>query len=133
MSLNKVIMIARLTRDPQLSYLPSQTSVVEFGVAHNRKYKVNGEQREDVCFAECKAYGKTADGIKQWFSKGTEIGIDGRLGYEQWEDKQGQKRSKNIIIVERWTFGSGGERRQEGQQEDAKEYNPGVNEDGIPF
>ena len=57
---NRVLLLGRLTRDPQLKYLPSQTSVCEFGLATSRKFKgANGEDREDVCFVECAAFGKT--------------------------------------------------------------------------
>ena len=68
---NKVILVGNLTRDPQLSYLPSQTAVVEFGIATNRKWKAqDGQQREEVCFVDCRAFGKPAETINKYCKKG---------------------------------------------------------------
>jgi single-strand DNA-binding protein len=94
--------MGHMTRDPQLKYLPSQTPVVEFGLATNRKWKdANGQDREDVCFVECAAFGKQAEVINQYCQKGRPLHIDGRLKYDQWEDKQGGgKRSKLSVVVE---------------------------------
>jgi single-strand DNA-binding protein len=59
-NVNRVILIGNLTRDPQLRYLPSQMAVAEFGLAINHKYKTaSGEQREEVCFIDCTAFGKS--------------------------------------------------------------------------
>ena len=101
-SFNRVIQMGNLTRDPQLKYLPSQTPVVEFGLATNRKWKdSNGQDREDVCFVECAAFGKQAEVINQYCQKGRPLLVEGRLKYDQWEDKQsGGKRSKLSVVVE---------------------------------
>ncbi len=112
-SFNKVILMGNLTRDPQLSYLPSQTPVVELGLAVNRKYCTNdGQTREDVCFIDCRAMGKQAETINQYFKKGTPILIDGRLDFDQWEDQAGNKRSKHRVFIERFSFVSGQENQQ---------------------
>jgi single-strand DNA-binding protein len=105
-SYNKVLLMGNLTRDPQLKYLPSQTAVCEFGVACNRKYKLqSGEQREEVTFVDCSAFAKTAELINQYFSKGKPIFIEGRLKYDQWEDKQGGgKRSRLSVHVDNFQF-----------------------------
>jgi single-strand DNA-binding protein len=105
-SYNKVLLMGNLTRDPQLKYLPSQTAVVDFGVACNRKYKTqSGEQREEVTFVDCSAFGRTAEVINQYFTKGKPIFIEGRLRYEQWEDKQGGgKRSRLSVHVDNFQF-----------------------------
>jgi single-strand DNA-binding protein len=105
-SFNKVLLMGNLTRDPQLKYLPSQTAVAEFGVACNRKFKsAQGEDREEVTFVDCSAFGKTGELINQYFTKGKPIFIEGRLKYDQWEDKQGGgKRSKMSVIVENFQF-----------------------------
>ena len=101
-SFNRVILMGHMTRDPQLKYLPSQTPVVEFGLATNRKWKdSNGQDREDVCFVECAAFGKQAEVINQYCQKGRPLLVEGRLKYDQWEDKQGGgKRSKLSFVVE---------------------------------
>jgi single-strand DNA-binding protein len=105
-SFNQVILLGNLTRDPQLKYLPSQTPVAEFGLACNRKFKgPNGEDREDVTFVECAAFGKQAEVIHQYVTKGRPIFIQGRLKFDSWEDKQGGgKRSKLSVVVEQFQF-----------------------------
>ncbi len=120
-NLNKVLLMGNLTRDPQLKYLPSQTPVVEFGVAVNRRWKgPNGEDREETTFVDCSAFAKTAEVINQYFTKGKPIFIEGRLKFDSWEDKQGGgKRSKLTVVIENFQFiggregggaGGGGER-----------------------
>ena len=118
-SYNKVIMAGNLTRDPELSYLPSQMAVVDFGLAVNHRWrdKQTGQQRENVCFIDCRCFGKQAETLKQYMAKGRSILIEGRLDLDTWEGKDGQKRSKHRIFVERFTFlGSGQGGGQGGQQ-----------------
>ena len=100
-SFNKVILMGNLTRDPQMKYLPSQTAVVEFGVACNRRYKTaQGEAKEEVTFVDCTSFGKQAEVINQYFTKGKPIFIEGRLKYDSWEDKQGGgKRSSKLALI----------------------------------
>lgn len=116
-SYNKVLLMGNLTRDPQLRTLPnSQNSVADFGLAVSRKFKgSDGQMREDVAFIDCTAFGRTGEVIKQYFAKGKPIFIEGRLKFDQWEDKQGGgKRSKLTVVVESFEFvggrdGPGGE------------------------
>jgi len=104
-SFNRVIMMGRLTRDPQLSYLPSQTPVVEFGLASSRRWKgQDGEQREETCFISCQAFGRMAENISKFFKKGRPILIEGRLNFDQWEAQDGTKRSRHRIHVDNFTF-----------------------------
>src|SRR5271170_3348755 len=124
-SFNKVLLMGNLTRDPQLKYLPSQTAVAEFGIACNRRFKsAQGEDREEVTFVDCAAFGKTGELINQYFTKGKPIFIEGRLKLDQWEDKQGGgKRSKMSVVVENFQFvggrdgGGGGGGAQESSPE----------------
>src|SRR5271168_1544362 len=108
-SVNRVTLIGNLTRDPQLKYLPNQTAVAEFGIAMNRKFKsASGEDREEVTFVDCSAFGRTGEVINQYFQKGKPIFIEGRLKYDSWEDKQGGgKRSKMSVVVENFQFVGG--------------------------
>src|SRR2546423_9444767 len=101
-SYNKVILLGNLTRDPQLKYLPSQTAVVEFGMAMNRKDKTqSGEMKEEVTFIDCSAFGRTAEVINQYCHKGNLLFVEGRLKYDTWEDKQGGgKRSKVTVHID---------------------------------
>ena len=105
-SFNKVLLMGNLTRDPQLKYLPSQMAVAEFGIACNRKFRTQaGEDREEVTFVDITAFGKTGELINQYFTKGKPIFIEGRLKYDQWEDKNGGgKRSRLTVVAENFQF-----------------------------
>ncbi len=105
---NKVILVGNLTRDPQLSFLPSQTPVCEFGLAVNRRWRgQNGEQRESTCFIDCRLYGKRAETFNQYLAKGKPVLVEGRLELDTWESPDGQKRSKHRINVENFEFMGG--------------------------
>lgn len=115
-NLNKVLLMGNLTRDPQLSYLPSQTPVVEFGMAMNRRYKKqDGSQGEDTCFVDCQMFGKRAETVNKYFKKGDPIFVEGRLRYDQWE-KDGRRHSRLRVFVENFEFiGRGGQGNQGNQ------------------
>jgi single-strand DNA-binding protein len=106
MRFNRVVLTGHLTRDPELRYLPSQKSVASFGMANNRKWRTeSGEDREEVLFVDCSAFGKLGELISQKFTKGDPILIEGRLKLDQWDDKNGGgKRSKLSIVVENIDF-----------------------------
>ena len=114
MNYNKVILMGNLTRDPQLSFLPSKTAVVEFGLAINRKWKSkDGEQKEETCFVDCKAFGKQAETINQYLKKGNPLMVEGRLQLSTWEDQSGNKRSKLRVVVENFQFLGKSEKQDE--------------------
>ena len=74
MSYNLVVLMGNLTRDPQLKQLPSGDSVVDFGIAMNRKWKTEkGEEKEEVVFVDCSAFAKTAELIGEYYTKGKPI------------------------------------------------------------
>lgn len=105
-TLNKVMLIGNLTRDPQLKQLPSGTQIAEFGIAVSRRYKTQaGEEREETCFLDCAAFGKHAEVIAQYCAKGKPLFVEGRLKYDVWDDKQGLgRRSKVSVVVENFQF-----------------------------
>jgi single-strand DNA-binding protein len=105
-SFNKVILMGNLTRDPQLKHLPNNLVVAEFGLACNRRYRTAaGEDKEEVAFVDCAAFGRQAETIGQYCTKGKPLFIEGRLKYDSWEDKSGQgKRSKLTVTVENFQF-----------------------------
>ncbi len=108
---NKVILLGNLTRDPQLSYLPSQTAVVEFGLAINRRWTgQDGSQRDDTCFVDCQMYGKRAEVINKYLKKGNPLFVEGRLKFDSWQAQDGSKRSKLRVFVENFEFLGGGQR-----------------------
>ena len=104
-SYNKVILMGHLTRDPELKTLPSQTVVCDFALAVNRRWKdANGGDREEVLFIDCAAFGKTGETIAGNLTKGRPVHIEGRLRLEQWEQEDGQRRSKIRVVVEQFRF-----------------------------
>src|SRR5688500_9691168 len=113
---NRVTLIGNLTRDPETKTLPSGTTLSEFGLAVSRHYKTAaGEEREDTCFLDCTAFGKQAEVIQRFCNKGKPLFVEGRLKYDQWDDKNGGgKRSKISVVVENFQF-LGGPRDGEGQ------------------
>src|SRR5947209_3738853 len=105
-SFNRVTLIGNLTRDPQVKHLPSNTIVAEFGLAMSRRFRTqSGEDREDVCFVDCAAFGKQAEVIQEYCRKGKQLFVEGRLKYDVWDDKAGHgKRSKLSVVVENFQF-----------------------------
>jgi single-strand DNA-binding protein len=105
-SYNRVTLIGNLTRDPQMKFLPSQMAVTEFGLAMNRKFRTaSGEDREEVTFVDITAFGKQAEVLNQYCTKGKLIFIEGRLKFDSWEDKNGGgKRNKLSVVVENFQF-----------------------------
>ena len=110
---SKVIIVGNITRDPELRSTASGTQVCGFSVAVNRNYRdSSGEQKENVSFFDCSAWGKSGELIAQYAKKGSGIMVSGRLDQRSWEDKEGQKRSRVEINVEDFNFiggGNGGE------------------------
>lgn len=103
---SKAIITGNLTRDPELRSTPSGASVCSFSVAVNRTYRdANGENKEDVSFIDCSAWGKLGEMIAQYAKKGSGVLVSGRLSQRSWEDKNGGgKRSRTEIVVEDFNF-----------------------------
>ncbi|MEM7387658.1 MAG: single-stranded DNA-binding protein, partial [Verrucomicrobiota bacterium] len=83
-SVNKVILIGNLTRDPELRYTPKEMAVTELGLAVNRKYRVGDDMREETTFVDITVWGKQAETICKWMKKGRPIYIEGRLQLDSW-------------------------------------------------
>lgn len=99
-SYNKVILAGNLTRDVQVRFLANEKAVANFGVAINRRYKQGDETKEEVTFVDITAWGRTAELCGQYLSKGSSALIEGRLHLESWEDKEGQKRQKLVVVAD---------------------------------
>lgn len=95
-SYNRVILMGNLTRDPELKFLPSGNSVANFGIAMNERYtdRQTGEQKESACFVDVEAWGRQAEVVNEYLSKGSPIFIEGSLKFESWETEDGTKRSR---------------------------------------
>lgn len=142
MSLNKVLLIGNLTRDPQLRYLPSGTAVAEFGIALNRRYRTqDGQQKEEACFVDVTTMGRQAETCAEYLTKGRQALIEGRLQFDQWETQEGQKRSRLKVFAERIQFlGGRGEAapdasRPAGPSRQSEPEAPpeDLNDDNVPF
>jgi len=131
----KVLLIGNLTRDPQLAYLPSQTAVVEFGLAVNRKWTgKDGTKQEETCFIECKAFAGQAETLNKYLSKGRPVLIEGRLSFDSWTAKDGAKRSKHSVVVETFQFlGEATVAKTATIQAEAFEPSDMYENDDIPF
>jgi len=105
-SFNQVILIGNLTRDPELRVTPKGTALCTFGLAVNRSYKdESGNVREEVNFFDIESWGKQAEVISKFMTKGRPIFIQGRLRLDTWDDKTtGQKRNKIKIVLENFQF-----------------------------
>jgi single-strand DNA-binding protein len=105
-NLNKVMLIGNLTRDPELRHTPSGKSVAELGLAINRSWTNDqGQKQEDTTFVDVSVWGRQAEVIQQYVTKGSPIYIEGRLQLDSWDDKAtGQKRSKLRVICENFQF-----------------------------
>lgn len=116
-SFNKVILLGNLTRNPELKYTTSGSAVCEFGIATNRKYNQNNEQKEEVCFIGIVVFGKSGEACNSYLQKGSQAMIEGRLKYEQWEDRDtGKKRSTVRVIADNVQFITTTENNQQRSQ-----------------
>jgi single-strand DNA-binding protein len=103
--INRVTLVGRLTRDPELRHIPSGTAVLELGLA------VNGRQQDEAGnwvdkpnFFDVKVYGRQAETLAQHLQKGRRVGVDGRLDWRSWEAQDGSKRSKVDVVAQNVQF-----------------------------
>ena len=143
---NKVILVGNLTRDPEVRSTPSGQSVTALGMAINRTYMVGGqggqggEKREETTFVDVDMWGRRGEVIAQYLKKGDPIFIEGRLTFRQWDDKDGNKRSKLSVTAENFEFLGG--KRERGDRAPAREASEpapdmgntmGAGIDEVPF
>jgi len=140
-SLNKVLLIGNLTRDPELKYTPQGTAVCDFSIALNEKFKgKDGSWQEKVHYIDIAAWGRTAEVCGEYLKKGRPVFVEGRLNQDRWE-QDGQKRSKIRVTADRVQFlggpqGAGGGRApSEGGAEAPPEAGPepGPGDQEPPF
>ncbi len=108
-NLNKVMLIGNLTRDPELRHTPKGTAVSEISLAINRNWtNEQGQKQEDTTFVEVTLWGRQAEVVQQYVTKGSPIYIEGRLQLDSWDDKEtGKKRSKLRVVGENFQFLAG--------------------------
>ena len=105
-SFNKVLLLGNLTRDPELRVTPKGTSICQFGLAVNRQFKdESGAMRDETTFVDIEAWGKQAELVSKYLTKGSPAFVEGRLKLDTWDDKtSGQKRSKLKVVLENVQF-----------------------------
>ncbi|GAB6071665.1 single-stranded DNA-binding protein [Venenivibrio stagnispumantis] len=100
--LNKVFIIGRLTREPDIRFLPSGMQITSFTIANNRRYKDrDGNWKEDSYFFDIETFGALAERVGRQLEKGTQILIEGSLRQDKWENSAGEKRSRIKIVADR--------------------------------
>ena len=108
-SFNRVMLMGNLTRNPELKYTPSGTAVTDLGLAVNESFKNKaGETVEQTCFVDVVVWGRQAETASEFLTKGSPAFIEGRLQFDQWENQEGEKRSKLRVRAERVQFLSSG-------------------------
>ena len=104
-SLNKVLLIGNLTRDPDVRVMTNGRPVCNFGLALNRSYKdAEGNRKEEVTFVDVECFGPRAEAVGRFFTKGRAIFVEGRLKLDQWESKEGEKRSALRVVLDNFEF-----------------------------
>ena len=123
--LNKILLIGRLTKDPELRYTPSGTAVAKLRMAVNHTYRVKEEKKQEVLYIDVSVFGRSAETVKQYTTKGRELFIEGRLQQDEWTDKNNQKRISYGVVADRFQFlGSGSGRQTTGGEPAGKSRAP---------
>lgn len=127
--LNKVMLLGNVTRNPEVRYIPGRDlPVAKFGLAVNRKTR----DKEETCFIDIVAFGRTAEMCGEYITKGMPILIEGRLSYNTWE-QEGQKRSKHEVVAENIQFVSRRDDRGDSGSSFKEPSADSIDEDDIPF
>ena len=102
---NKVLLMGNLTRDPELKRTSNDMAVAQISIAVNRRFKDRtGEQREETTYVDCESWGKTAETMAKYLAKGRPVFVEGRLKLDQWQDKDGNNRSKLKVVIDNFQF-----------------------------
>ena len=134
MSFNQVTLLGNLTKDPEVKFINDSTAVCNFAVACNERYTDrDGEQQERPMFVDCVAWNKTGEIIGEYFVKGQQILVNGKLQFDQWEDDEGNNRSRHKVNV--FSFAFTGTKADNEKLRDGRGDGDGdeENEDDIPF
>ena len=105
MNINKVILMGRLTADPELKTSSNNVSIVQFTVAVNRRYVSKDSNERQVDFIDCTAFNRNAEFLSKYFRKGSSIIVFGNIQVDVWKDKEGHNRRTTRVIVDELQFG----------------------------
>ena len=104
-SINHVLLLGNLTRDPELRYTPSGTAVCQLGVALNRRWKDQaGEMQQETTFVDVTVWARQAETVAAYLTKGRAVAVEGRLQLDTWETEAGERRSRLKVVAQRVTF-----------------------------
>ena len=106
--LNEVVLSGRLTRDAELRYTPNGTAVTDIIVASNRIWSKDSEKQEEATFVDVTIWGKQAESLAKYMTKGRHVMLTGRLKLNKWETEDGDKRSKLTVTAEKVNLTPGG-------------------------
>jgi len=128
---NRIFLAGNLVRDPEMRYAPSGTAVASFALAVNRRYRQEGELKEEVSYIDVVAFGKVGETSGNYLKKGRAVLIEGRIQQRRWETQEGEKRSKVEVVADRVQFL--GPRREEGAEATPAGPSANIVDDDIPF
>lgn len=121
MSVNKVILIGRLGKDPELRYTQSGSGVANFSLATDRSWKgQDGEKQRETTWHNIVVWGKRAEVVKEYFSKGKQIYIEGRIVNRSYDDKEGNKKYISEVVLEDFAF-IDGDKKESREDDEAPE------------
>ena len=104
-SVNHVMLLGNLTRDPELRYTPSGNAVCQMGVALNRRWKDQaGALQEETTFVDVTVWGRQAETVASYLAKGRAVAVEGRLQLDAWQTESGERRSRLKVVAQRVTF-----------------------------
>jgi single-strand DNA-binding protein len=101
---NHVVLQGHLTADPEVRFLPSGQPVCNMRIAHNHRWKSNGESKEELMFLDAVQYGEQAERHGQYLKKGSPVILQGRLRERRWEEQDGTKRQKVEMVLQAVTY-----------------------------
>lgn len=139
---NRVLLMGNLTRNPEIRYTPSGAAVADLGLAINENFKNKaGETVEQTCFVEVVVWGRQAETSAEFLHKGSSVFVEGRLQFDQWENQEGEKRSKLRVRADRVQFlGTPGKSTEVSAepaasvpQEASESSAPPADDDDVPF
>ena len=131
---NCVILVGRLTRDPELKYMANGTALCKWGMATSTTLsaaKDGQEKREETYFADCVLWGKSGETAAQYLKKGSPVLVTGRLHLNKWTDNSGNQKSRTEIVVDRFQFMEG--RKPQGQDQSKDEAPPEGASPDVPW
>lgn len=130
--LNRITIMGRITAEPVLRYTENQTQVVSFSVAVERDYKNDNNERE-VDFINCVAWRNLAKFVKDFFDKGSQIVVSGRLQVRNWKDKNGDNRQTAEIVADNIYFAGSKKQESEPSESYTRKFMELSNDGDIPF